>query len=58
MLDGFLRRRLDRGLSVVETEEPETSEGVRVFPETSSFGKRDEVACGGALLEFGVFAET
>ena len=39
-----LRRiRFDRGLSMVEAESPETSDGVRVLAGgTSSFGNREE----------------
>lgn len=45
MLEGFLRNTFDPGLSTVDADEPETREGVRVFAETSSLGRRDEEAC-------------
>lgn len=45
MLDGFLLRTFERGLSTVEEDDPETSEGVRVLPVTSSLGRRDEEIC-------------
>lgn len=38
----FRLRTFERGLSIVEAEDPETRDGVRVFAGTSSFGNRDE----------------
>lgn len=44
MLDCFLRSRPDRGLSEVDTDDPETREGVGVMTVrgTSSLGRREE----------------
>jgi hypothetical protein len=39
----FLLRTFARGLSIVDADDPETKDGVRVFAGTSSFGNRDEV---------------
>lgn len=39
-IDDGLRRR-DRGLSAVEADEPETSDGVRVLDTMSNFGSRE-----------------
>lgn len=36
-------KRLDRGLSIVEAEDPDTRDGVRVFVRFSGFGKREEL---------------
>lgn len=62
ILEGFLLRTFDRGLSMVDADEPETREGVLVFPVTSSFGSRDEVTCcvvlENDLLETGWEAST
>jgi hypothetical protein len=44
--EGFLLNRFDLGLSIVEAEDPETREGVRVFAATSNLGRRDEAGCG------------
>jgi hypothetical protein len=44
MLDGFRLSTFDRGLSVVEADDPDTSEGVRVVATTSSLGNRDDEA--------------
>ena len=45
ILEGFLRKTFDPGLSTVEADDPETRDGVRVFAETSSLGRRDEESC-------------
>lgn len=45
MLVGFLLSTFDRGLSTVEVDDPDTSEGVRVVPTASSFGRRDDETC-------------
>jgi hypothetical protein len=57
MLEGFLLNILERGLSTVDVDDPETSEGVRVDPATSSLGKRDDEVCGKAL-ETDVFEDS
>lgn len=49
MLDCFLLSTFDRGLSTVDAEDPDTSEGVRVFPGTSSLGRRDDDVCEAGL---------
>ena len=41
MLEGFLLNTFDRGLSTVDVDDPETREGVRVLPATSSLGRRE-----------------
>lgn len=38
----FLLRTFARGLSIVDADDPETRDGVRVFAGTSSLGNRDE----------------
>lgn len=45
MLDGFLRKTFDPGLSTVDADDPETRDGVRVVATTSSLGSRDEENC-------------
>lgn len=45
MLDCFFLNRFDRGLSIVDAEEPETRDGVRALSGTSSFGRRDDEVC-------------
>jgi hypothetical protein len=42
----FLLSTFDRGLSIVDADEPEASEGVRMLAGTSSFGNRDVEICG------------
>jgi hypothetical protein len=37
----FLLKTFDRGLSMVDADEPDASEGVRVVLGTSSFGRRE-----------------
>lgn len=49
MLDGFLLSTFDRGLSTVEVEDPDTSEGVRVSPRASRLGSREDEAEGVVL---------
>jgi hypothetical protein len=59
MLDCFFFNTFDRGLSMVEADEPDTRDGVRVFSGTSSLRGRDEVwrlvfevvRCGVARVE-------
>lgn len=46
MLDGFRLRRFDRGLSIVDADDPDTRDGVRVLPTTSNLGKRDDEIVG------------
>jgi hypothetical protein len=36
-------KRFDRGLSMVETDDPDTRDGVRVFVGISGFGKREKL---------------
>jgi hypothetical protein len=49
----FLLSTFERGLSIVEAEEPEASEGVRMLGGTSSFGNREvDVCCEG--FEFAI----
>jgi hypothetical protein len=52
----FLLRTLDRGLSIVDADDPDAREGVRILAGTSSFGSRDvEPGCVGlcgAMLGF------
>lgn len=45
MLDCFLRSTFDRGLSTVDAEDPDTRDGVRVLPGTSSLGRREDEVC-------------
>lgn len=51
MLDCFLRSTLDRGLSDVDTDDPDTKDGVGVMTDrgTSSLGKREEEVCSVVL---------
>lgn len=53
----FLLRTFDRGLSMVDAEEPEASEGVRVLAGTSSLGRRDVETdgVGFALIKLGAW---
>jgi hypothetical protein len=45
ILDCFFLSTFDRGLSIVDAEEPEMRDGVRALSGTSSFGRRDEEVC-------------
>jgi hypothetical protein len=47
----FLLNTFDRGLSMVEADEPETREGVRVLTGTSSLGSREEELVDLALYD-------
>ena len=47
----FLLSTFERGLSMVDAEDPDTSEGVRVFVGTSSFGSLDEELVDLALCD-------
>lgn len=49
MLEGFLLRRFDRGLSMVDADDPDTRDGVRVLPATSNLGNRDDDICRAVL---------
>jgi hypothetical protein len=45
MLDCFFFSTFDRGLSIVEADEPDTRDGVRVLSGTSSLVCRDDEVC-------------
>lgn len=45
MLDGFLLKLFEPGLSTVDVDDPDTRDGVRVAGGTSSLGRRDEENC-------------
>lgn len=45
----FLLNTFDRGLSMVDADDPEARDGVRVFGGTSSLGSRDVVDCVACL---------
>ena len=57
MLDGFLLNTLDRGLSALDDDVPDASEGVRVLPATSSLGSREEEDDCRSFLEDVAFGE-
>jgi hypothetical protein len=42
----FLLSTFDRGLSMVDADDPEASEGVRMLGGTSSLGSREVELCG------------
>lgn len=45
MLDSLRLKRFDRGLSKVDTEEPDTSDGVLEVKGASTLGRREEDFC-------------
>lgn len=47
----FLLKTFERGLSMVDADDPETREGVRVFAGTSSLGSRVEELADLALYD-------